>query len=188
MMEIEIRQEEPADYIEVEDLVKQSFSEEENSDHTEHFLVRRLRNSPAFNPALSLVAVTEKKVVGYILFTEIKIGETTGLALAPIAVLPEYQNQKIGGRLIKEGHRLASRLSYPISVVLGHAEYYPRFGYIPAHEFDIQAPFDVLPENFLAVELLPDQIKNISGLVQYTREFFDSPSPTSVDGATKLIS
>lgn len=171
MIEIEIRQETPEDYSSVENIVQQSFLNEEFSDHCEHLLVRRLRESSSFVPELSLVAEYNQEIIGYILFTEIPIGEQVCLALAPLAILPDYQNHKIGGSLIKEGHLLAKKLGYPVSVVMGHAEYYPRFGYIPASEFGIRSPFEVSSEDFLAVELLPNTIQHISSLVQYSSDF-----------------
>ena len=174
MLGLEIRQEQPEENGVVEQLVKESFSDESFKDYKGYSFVRRLHQSATFNPELSLVAVLENQSIGYILFSEITIGKTTCLALAPLAVLPPYQNQKIGGELIKEGHRIASMSGYPVSVVMGHAEYYPRFGYIPTFEFGIEAPFDVLPEDFLAVELIPDTIQHISGVVQYAPEFFKS--------------
>lgn len=94
-----------------------------------------LRKSGAFVPGLSLVAETDGILAGHILFTEIRIGGRTALALAPLSVLPAYQRRGVGSALIAEGHRAARELRYPFSVVLGSERYYPKFGYLPAERF-----------------------------------------------------
>ena len=99
---LEIRQENKNDYVEVYNVVKKAFETAEHSDGNEQDLVEALRKSTSFIPELSLVAVVDNKIVGYILFTKIKIGKNEELALAPLAVLPEYQRQGIGKELIKK--------------------------------------------------------------------------------------
>ena len=167
---IEIRQESQKDYEEVYMAVKTAFETAEHSDGNEQDLVVALRNSDSFIPELSLVAVKEDKIVGYILFTKIKIGNHEEIALAPLAVLPEYQKQGIGSMLIEQGHKIAKQLGYHYSIVLGSENYYPKFGYIPATQYGIQAPFDVANENFMAVKLNDTDIE-IEGVVQYAKEF-----------------
>ena len=167
---IEIRQESQKDYEEVYMTVKTAFETAEHSDGNEHDLVVALRNSDSFIPELSLVAVKEDKIVGYILFTKIKIGNHEELALAPLAVLPEYQKQGIGSMLIEQGHKIAKQLGYHYSIVLGSENYYPKFGYIPAIQYGIQAPFNVADENFMAIKLNATDTE-IEGVVQYAKEF-----------------
>ena len=111
---LKIRQENIEDYEEVYQVIKTAFETAEHSDGNEHDLVAALRNSNGFIPELSLVAMKENKIVGYILFTKIKIGEYEELALAPLGVLPEYQRQGVGSELIKEGHRIAKKIRIPI--------------------------------------------------------------------------
>ena len=151
-------------------VVKTAFEMAEHSDRNEHDLVVALRNSDSFIPELSLVAVKEDKIVGYILFTKIKIENHEEIALAPLAVLPEYQKQGIGSMLIEQGHKIAKQLGYHYSIVLGSENYYPKFGYIPAIQYGIQAPFDVANENFMAIKL-NDADTGIQGVVQYAKEF-----------------
>lgn len=167
---IEIRQENQKDYEEVYRVVKTAFETAEHSDGNEHDLVVVLRNSDSFIPELSLVAVKEDKIVGYILFTKIKIENHEEIALAPLAVLPEYQKQGIGSMLIERGHKIAKKLGYHYSIVLGSENYYPKFGYIPAIQYGIQAPFDVANENFMALKLNATDTE-IKGVVQYAKEF-----------------
>ena len=167
---LKIRQENIEDYEEVYQVIKTAFETAEHSDGNEHDLVVALRNSNGFIPELSLVAMKENKIVGYILFTKIKIGEYEELALAPLGVLPEYQRQGVGSELIKEGHRIAKKLGYQYVVVLGSEKYYTKFGYIPAIKYGIKAPFDVPNENFMAVKLNNTNVK-IQGIVEYAKEF-----------------
>ena len=82
-----------------------------------------------------MVAEFNKKIVGYILFTKVKVGKTTQLALAPLAVLAQFQKQGIGTSLIKTGHKIAKKMGFEYSILLGNPEYYSRFGYKPASEF-----------------------------------------------------
>ncbi len=165
-----IRQENKNDYEEVYNVIKTAFETAEHSDGNEQDLVVALRKSDNFIPELSLVAVMDNKIVGYILFTKIKIGKQEELALAPLGVLPEYQKQGIGSVLIQEGHKKAKELGYHYSVVLGSDKYYTKFGYIPAKEYGIVAPFDVPDENFMAIKLNDIDIE-IKGIVQYAKEF-----------------
>ena len=167
---LKIRQENIEDYEEVYQVIKTAFETAEHSDGNEHDLVVALRNSNVFIPELSLVAMKENKIVGYILFTKIKIGEYEELALAPLGVLPEYQRQGVGSELIKKGHRIAKKLGYQYVVVLGSEKYYTKFGYIPAIKYGIKAPFDVPNENFMAVKLNNTNVK-IQGIVEYAKEF-----------------
>ena len=167
---LKIRQENINDYQEVYHVIKIAFETAEHSDGNEHDLVVALRNSDNFISELSLVAIKDNKIVGYILFTKIKIGKYEEVALAPLAVLPEYQRQGVGSALIKEGHKVARKLGYQYSVVLGSKMYYTKFGYIPADKYGIKAPFDVPNENFMAIKLNDAKIE-VKGVVKYAKEF-----------------
>ena len=176
-MKINIRQETSADYPIVFDLIEQAFRDEILSDKKEQFLVERLRKSDGFVPELSLVADINLQIVGYILLTKISI-ETktesiTSLALAPVAVLPEFQKQGIGSKLIVEAHHIAKDLGYESVVLLGHENYYPKFGYQLLHHFNISLPFEAPKENCMAIEFVPDALKNKAGKVIYPKEFFE---------------
>ncbi|WNI38578.1 N-acetyltransferase [Chryseobacterium sp. SG20098] len=148
----------------------------EHNDHQEQFLVEKLRESKAFIPELSLVAEDEKgTIAGHILFTKIKIVNEeksfASLALAPVSVKPEFQNQGIGAKLILEGHRIAEELGYESVILIGHEKYYPRFGYKKTSNFGISFPFDIPEENGMAVELVKDGLKDRKGVVKYPHEF-----------------
>lgn len=166
-----IRQEKEEDIARVFEVNKLAFKQE-----NEAKLVDLLRKSNAFIPELSLVAVIDNIVIGHILFTKIKIvatdkTETESLALAPMAIIPAFQQKGIGGQLIKSGLTMARELQYQSVIVLGHEHYYPKFGFKPAAKWNIQSPYAVPASFFMALELLPDGLKNVSGLVQYPKEF-----------------
>lgn len=167
---LEIRKETKNDYDKVYDVIKTAFETAEHSDGNEHDLVVALRKSDNFIPDLSLVAVEDNKIVGYILFTKIKIGKYEEITLAPLAVLPQYQRKGIGGKLIENGHKIAKELGYHYSVVLGSENYYPKFNYVPAIQYRIKAPFEVQKKNFMAIKLNDADIK-IEGTVEYAKEF-----------------
>ena len=138
-------------------------------------LVEKLRKTPKYVPNLSLVAKYKKRIIGHILFYPIEIqtkrNKVDSLALAPISVLPSFQHKGVGGRLIKEGLEAAQKLGFKSAIVIGHSEYYPKFGFRKASEYGIVAPFDVPDINFFAIELAKNGLKNCSGTVEYPREF-----------------
>lgn len=173
---ITIRQEEEKDRQQVFKLTEEAFKEMEHSDHQEQFLVEKLRESEAFIPELSLVAEDENgRIAGHILFTKIKIVNEEesfdSLALAPVSVKPEFQNQGIGAKLILEGHRIAEELGYESVILIGHEKYYPHFGYKKTSNFGISFPFDIPEENGMAIELVKDGLKDKKGVVKYPQEF-----------------
>jgi Predicted acetyltransferase len=166
-----IRPEQPQDYQQVERLVQTAFASAEYADGQEQTLVANLRhNRQAFIPALSLVAEIDQQLVGYILFTKAQVGAQTVLALAPLAVLPAYQNQGIGRQLIQRGHQLARQLGYNYVLVLGHEHYYPKFGYQPAASLGVTVPADFPPANFFACRLVT-LAPPLKGTVHYAAEF-----------------
>lgn len=174
-MEILIRQEKLTDFKTVFDLIEKAFKTEELSDHKEQFLVERLRKSNVFVPKLSMVAEVENKIVGHILVTKLKIKndrtEFDSLTLAPVSVLPEYQGNGIGGKLIEQAHKTAKELGYKSIVLLGHERYYPKFGYEQADKFGIELPFDVPKENCMVKELTEKGLNGVTGTVEYPKEF-----------------
>lgn len=173
---ITIRQEIPGDLPDILDLVEKAFEDVAESDHQEQYLVERLHDADTFIPELSLVAVNSKgNIVGYILLTKVKIvsadSTTVSLAVAPLAVHPAYQNNRIGGMLIEEAHQTAKAMGYGSAVLLGHKDYYPRFGYRKAIDYDIRFPFDAPQECCMVIELLPDALSGVSGTVHYPECF-----------------
>ncbi|MEC2294273.1 MULTISPECIES: GNAT family N-acetyltransferase [Bacillus] len=177
-MEFLIRQELTHEYNTTEEIVKRAFLNEEYSDKKEHLLVNRIRKSDAFIPELSLVALNQDKdIVGHVLLSKIKIidGDNTvdSLALAPVSVAPDYQKKGIGSKLIRTALKNAIELGYRSVIVLGHKDYYPRFGFKPASLWNIKAPFEVPDEAFMALELADNSLEDVQGIVNYSKAFFE---------------
>jgi putative acetyltransferase len=140
-------------------------------------LVEKLRETSNFNPGLSLVALKDGKIVGHILFSPIAIqtNESTfpGLSLAPMAVHPEFQHQGIGSGLMYNGLECCRNHGHKIIIVIGHPEYYPRFGFISARGKGLEAAFPVPDEAFMALELVPGALNGMRGMVIYPPAFLN---------------
>lgn len=171
-MEIKIRQETSDDFKEIFELNSLAFGQE-----NEAKLVDLLRKSEAFVPELSLVALVNDEIVGHILFTKNNIFNSTentfteSLSLAPMAVIPEFQKIGIGGKLILKGLEIAKNIGYQSVIVLGHENYYPKFGFESAEKWNIFPPFEVPSKNFMALELCENALENVQGTVIYPKEF-----------------
>ncbi|MEZ4669198.1 MAG: N-acetyltransferase [Anaerolineae bacterium] len=127
---IHIRTETTADYAAIARVHARAFVEEP----LVALIVDYHRHRAMFDPELSLVAEVDGQVVGHILFSprtfRVLGQDVHGLNLSPLGVDPQFQNQGIGGELVRAGHEIARSKGYVLSVVLGHPEYYPRFGYL----------------------------------------------------------
>lgn len=130
-------------------------------------------------PYISLVAEIDEQVVGHIFFSPVQIESEveseatsfTALGLAPMAVLPEFQQQAIGSELVRRGLEACRRLGHEVVVVLGHPNYYPRFGFVPAATEGLTSEYPVPDEVFMVVELIPNALGGRCGLVKYHPEF-----------------
>lgn len=163
-----IRAEQPADRAAIHHVVEQAFQQAFGST-AEATLVDNLRaNGKAI---VSLVAVEDDQIVGHILFSEVTLGDVVIIGLAPVAVLPSHQKQGIGALLTNAGIAACRDAGYTAMVVLGHPEYYPRFGFVPASRFGIQSEYDVSDETFMAMELQPGALANCAGVAKYQPEF-----------------
>ena len=142
---------------------------------TEANIVEAMRLSPHFIPALSLVAVDGAEIVGHILLSRITIkGETaeySALSLAPMAVAPNQQRHGIGSLLVRTALRRAAELGHRLVIVLGHVDYYPRFGFVRASTLGITPPFVAPDDAFMACLLVPGEGGSIRGQVQFPPEF-----------------
>jgi putative acetyltransferase len=135
-------------------------------------LVDRLRTEGLF--IASLVAVEADQVAGHILFSDLPIetdtGEVHAAALAPMAVLPNLQRQGVGAMLIREGLKACAGRGYGIVIVLGHPDYYPRFGFSAALTGNLQSPFTG-SEAFMAMEITDGALDGVQGVVRYPEAF-----------------
>lgn len=143
-------------------------------------LVDKLRETAAWIPELSLIALVEDKVVGHILFSRVKILSSRRnkvfdtIALAPMAVLPEYQRTGIGNLLLTNGLQKAKEMQFTSVFVLGHKLYYPKFGFKPARLWSIKTVFPVSEKgDFMAIELKSNSLKKVSGVIEFSGPFYN---------------
>lgn len=170
-MNIVIRKEEEKDYKQVYEVNKLAFQQENES-----ILIEKIRKGENFIPDLSLVAEIDNRIVGHILFSKIKIvGDSIfkSIALAPMAVIPAFQKQGVGSELIKKGMAKAKELGFDSIIVLGHKDYYPKFGFERASKWNIKCPFEVPEEAFMAIELTEKAFEGKAGTVKYPDEFME---------------
>jgi len=167
-MVIEVRFESEYDYPAVRRVNELAFGQKNEAD-----LVEALRH--AANPRISLVAVLDDQIVGHIFFSPVSVESETGaftaLGLAPMAVLPEYQRRGIGSQLIREGLVACQKLGHDLVFVVGHPEYYPRFGFRPARHRGFSCEFDVPDEVFMVAELAAGAANGRRGMVRYLPQF-----------------
>ncbi len=171
-MNIIIRQELKEDHARIKEINDQAFEQED-----EGRLVNKLRKKDQFIPELSLVAEIDKTVIGHILFYPVKINSTdkkhTTLSLGPMSVLPAHQKKGIGGKLINKGLKRAKDFGFRSVIVVGHPEYYPKFGFSKASKWSIKVPFEVPDEVFMALEIVDGELQDKSGIIEYPAEFME---------------
>jgi len=138
-------------------------------------LVNALRQQA--RPIVSLVAEVDGAVVGHILFTPVSLPgppDELIMGLAPMAVVPDEQRKGIGSALVLAGLEQARGLGCTAVVVLGHPDYYPRFGFSPASRYGVMCEYDVPDEVYMALELQPDALRGRAGCVRYHSAFGDA--------------
>jgi len=162
---IEIREERLDDVATIREVNQCAFGQDQEAN-----IVGALRSNGAV--LLSLVATLNGRVVGHIMYSPITVGDKVmGAALAPMAVLPEHQREGIGSKLVEAGTRKLKEAGYPFIIVLGHANFYPRFGFKPASGFGITCEWEVPDEVFMLLVLDQSKMQDVSGLAKYRHEF-----------------
>jgi putative acetyltransferase len=161
-----LRRESPDERGAIRSLNEAAFGRPDEAD-----LVDRLRTEGAV--LASFVAELDERIVGHVLFSRIlietTIGSTSAVALAPMAVLPEHQRRGIGGQLIRHGLAWLRGRGEHVVIVLGHAAYYPRFGFSSDRARGLASPFPA--EAFMALELVPGALDGVRGRVRYPDAF-----------------
>lgn len=165
---MKIRSEQPSDYQAIAEVLLQAFKGDD-----EVRLVQEIRNSDHYISHLSLVAEVDGVIVGHILFSYIDlVSEVTDkvLGLAPLAVRSQFQNQGIGSALVREGLAKADVMKEAMAIVLGHPQFYHRFGFKSSIHYGIESPFPV-PEDFFMVKTLNNYQDSQKGKVIYPTAF-----------------
>jgi putative acetyltransferase len=165
---VEIRSEKPTDYAGVYQVNIQAFGRPNEAE-----LIDNLR--PVVQPHISLVAELEGQIVGHIFFSPVSIespqASQTAMGLGPVAVLPAYQNQGIGTKLVEAGLEACRQQGHKLIVVLGHPNFYPRFGFIPAGSLGLRFHEPVPEQAFMLLELSPGTPIQANAVVRYHPEF-----------------
>jgi putative acetyltransferase len=166
---IGIRPEQADDVVAIRVVNERAFGQPEEAN-----VVERIRVN--CSDILSLVALGDGRVVGHILFSPATIeadGELIeGMGLAPMAVLPEYQRQGIGSALVRRGLEILGEQSCPFVIVLGHPEYYPRFGFERASAYGLKSQWEGVPDEAFMVMFLGETWRaKMSGIARYRGEF-----------------
>jgi len=126
------------------------------------------------DPHISLVAEDDNSVIGHIMFSPVLLPGHEGMrimGLGPMAVERAKQTQGAGSALVRAGLEQCKTLGEACVVVLGHPEYYPRFGFEPASRFNLACEYDVPDEAFMAMELDVASLDDVAGTIQYHRAF-----------------
>lgn len=162
-----IRDEEDRDLQAVREIVSAEFDTGGEAE-----LVDQLRAEA--DPRISLVAEEDGVIVGHVMFSPVTVDEHPEaklMGLAPLAVLYDYQGRGIGSALVRAGLERCRELGVLGVVVVGHPDYYPRFGFAPASRFGLKCEYDVPEDAFLALELAPGALAGKSGTVRYHAAF-----------------
>lgn len=164
-----IREERAEDVRAIREINERAFGQTAEAD-----IVDALREAPG--ERVSMVAESDGAVIGYILFSpaviESKEGPVRGMGLAPMAVLPEHQRRGIGSEMVNRGLNYLRERFCPFVVVLGHPEYYPRFGFERASKYGIRPQWEDIPdEAFMVLFLDPAAMAGVSGTAYYRDEF-----------------
>lgn len=165
---ITLRNETVSDYKAVENVTREAFWNHHGPGCDEHYLMHIMREADAFIPELDFVAEVDGQIVGNIVYTKAKILDDQDVAhsvisFGPISVLPEYQGMGIGGVLIEHTKRIAKDMGYSAILIYGDPNYYEKFGFVKAEQFDVGTPDNEYAEPLQACELFPGALKNISG-------------------------
>ena len=166
-----IRPETPEDVDSIRYVNEQAFGQEDESK-----LIEKLRDHGVLT--ISLVAVQDGEIVGHIAFSPVAVesglSSFEAVAIAPMSVLPAYQRKGIGSQMVRAGLEECRRLGHEIIVVLGHSDYYPRFGFVPARPKGIDCEFEVPEEAWMILELREGALAGRSGTVKFRPEFHEA--------------
>ena len=165
-----IREETKREFYTVTALVREAYINADRSTGREYKLVELLRESDAYIPKLSLVAVIDNAIAGYGMFLRGKVGNQDVLILGLLAVAQSMRGHGVGGALILEGQRLARKMGYSYLFVHGSNVYYPRLGYDFAHKFGVEPPAGLDRDHMMGIQL-DAQAEPLQGVLEYPEPF-----------------
>lgn len=175
-MNLKIRVEKDTDQRIVEEITREAFYKQKDKDEkgfacSEHFFVHLLRNRDGIKD-LNLVATINNEIVGHVIYSHSFIQTDNKkipvITFGPLTVKKTYQNKGIGTILLKYSLDKARQLGYGAVIIFGHPNYYPRFGFVPARDYNISTKDGDVFDAFMALELTPGYLSNLKG------KFFES--------------
>ncbi len=158
-----IREEKPADFAAIRELVRTAFLTAEHTDGNEQNFVEGMRASDAYIPSLALVAEDPEGLAGHVMLTRATVGGRGVVLVAPLCVGLSHRRLGVGARLMEEGLRRARKMGCPAAFLLGDPAYYGRFGFVRASQFGIGNTDGFPDEYFLACELFPGALAGVKG-------------------------
>jgi predicted N-acetyltransferase YhbS len=173
-MDIQIRLEVQSDFEETEALTRESFWDLYKPGCDEHLILHKIRNIPAFIKELDFVAILGEQIVGNIIYSKAKVIDENNtehgiLCMGPLSVLPLYQNNGIGSKLMNHSIFRAQELEYKGVIIFGNPDYYKRFGYKNASFYNIKTSDGNNFDAFMALELYENSLTGING------RFYEDP-------------
>lgn len=150
----------------------QTINDEAFGSDVESRLIQALRADGS--ALISLVAEDKGRVVGHIVFSPVTMEPSSTVKIAglgPMSVTPQLQRSGIGSQLVKRGLDICQERGYEAAVVLGHPDYYPKFGFKPASTFRIKSTYNVPDDVFMAMELREGALQTVQGTAHYHKAF-----------------
>ncbi|MBC8546289.1 N-acetyltransferase [Clostridiaceae bacterium NSJ-31] len=167
-MMIELRQEQPNDYFETENVIREAFWNHYTPACNDHYLIHIMRDCSVFVPELDIVAVNGQKIVGNSMCLKSYIAGDDGtryevLSLGPIGVLPEYQKMGVGGMMIARTREIAKKLGFRGILLCGDPDYYTRQGFVAAENYGIRNSENLYADALHACELYTGAFAKVQG-------------------------
>ena len=178
-MNIILRNETEKDFFAVENLTREAFWNVYKPGCDEHLLTHNIRKLPCFVKELDFVAELDGNIVGNIIYSKSKVTDSNGtehefISFGPVAVYPDYQKKGIGSKLINHTFKLAEELGYTAVFITGNPDFYHRFGFVTAFDYDIHLKGeseDDRAEYFMVKLLKPNALDGISGVFEFDECF-----------------
>jgi predicted N-acetyltransferase YhbS len=172
-MNVILRLEEEKDYRAVENLTREAFWNVYKPGADEHLVLRNMRNSDVFVRELDFIAIFDNEIAGNIVYAKAKVIHTAGeheaagehevLTFGPLSVLPKYQKNGIGRKLIEHTIAKSKETGFEAIIIYGNPAYYGRFGFMNSKKYGITDTQGNYNDALLALELMPGALKNANG-------------------------
>ena len=190
-MDIQIRLEQPADYREAEQVMREAFWNYYSPGCTEHYLLHIMRSSPNFISELDFVAVAGGRIIGSVVFLKSFIMGDDGnryevLSMGPIAVLPDFQRKGVGRMLINHARNVAAANGYRAILLCGEPSYYTKVGFTAAEQFGIRTAENKYFAALHVCPLYPNALAGVAG--KYYEDEIYQVNPEKADEFDKQFS